>query len=951
MPHAEKQQTLAPGARVVIRDEEWMVRRLEAGDENGSVVHVVGLSELVRGHEKIFLTELDDVAQLRPEETQLVDDPSPQYRRSRLWIESLLRRSPPTDDGLYVGHRAALRQTNYQMQPAAKALRMPRARILMADGVGLGKTIEVGVLLSELIQRGRGERILVVALKSILAQFQQELWARFTIPLVRLDSVGIQRVQTKIPSNMNPFHFYDRVIISIDTLKKEARYRTWLEQCRWDVIVIDECQNVADRTHRGTTRMAQRAKLARRLAETTDSLILTSATPHDGSAESFASLIELLDPTAIADPAKYGPEDVKSYFLRRFKKDIAHEVGDAFQDRDPDLVKQMASTKEDDAFRLLAEIEFKTIDQRRANKGVLFRTLLLKSFLSSPSACVATVNARLAHKDVKADTEASAHDRAVLERLRTVVSAIEPSEFTKYQELLRILRAVPRGERVVVFSERIDTLEFLRQRLPVDLKLKSGELEIFHGTLDDQSQARLIQQFGTEESPVRILLASDAASEGINLHYFCHRLVHFDLPWSLITLEQRNGRIDRFGQKHRPILTYLLTTPSAPEIRGDLRVLERLIEKEQQAHENLGDVAWLMTLWNAEKEEERIAAAVEGESSPEEVLPDDVTQNDLLKCLLGDNAEEEPAPDLRDPVRLFPSDVEYVRETMDELQGAGEPTAEWHDHAKGLTLRATESMATVLESLPPELREGNAVFKLTADRSRVMKALEDARKKAGEWPEWQLLWEQHPVLLWLGDRVLARFARHEAPVLRAPKGITVDERVVLFQGVVSNQRSQPVIVEWFGVRFRPGREPSIEAFRELTDRVGLAGISANPGRGLDPARKLDLEGLLPPAVAVARSHIHEQRLKRMEVLALALRNQVRRIGAWKSKKLAILDERRARATADGQTMRKDEERRLEDRRKSVDDTFNRFHQWFNEALKTIEEPYLRVVAVLIGRES
>ena len=164
--------TLAPGARVEIRDEEWMVRSIKATQFGGSSVHVMGVSELVRGKESIFLTELDEVRELRPEETTLVHDDSPQYRRTRLYI-----------DALYIGHRAAIRRVDYQLQPAAKALRQLRPRILMADGVGLGKTIEVGILLSELIQRGRGDRILVVALKSILTQFQKELWARFTIPL------------------------------------------------------------------------------------------------------------------------------------------------------------------------------------------------------------------------------------------------------------------------------------------------------------------------------------------------------------------------------------------------------------------------------------------------------------------------------------------------------------------------------------------------------------------------------------------------------------------------------------------------------------------------------------------------------------------------------------------------------------------------------------------------
>ena len=144
--------------------------------------------------------------------------------------------------------------------------------------VGSYKFMDEGILLSELIQRGRGDRILVVALKSILAQFQKELWARFTIPLVRLDSIGIQRIRREIPSNHNPFYYYDKAIISIDTLKQESEYRTYIENAYWDIIVIDEAHNVAER---GTS-SSLRSKLANLLSNRSDTLIMLSATPHDG---------------------------------------------------------------------------------------------------------------------------------------------------------------------------------------------------------------------------------------------------------------------------------------------------------------------------------------------------------------------------------------------------------------------------------------------------------------------------------------------------------------------------------------------------------------------------------------------------------------------------------------------------------------------------------------------
>ena len=119
-------------------------------------------------------------------------------------LDTLLRKTPPTDGFIHAAQHAAMDQLPFQLDPAIQALRQPRQRILIADSVGLGKTLEAGILVSELIVRGRGKRILVLAVKSMLTQFQQEFWNRFSIPLVRLDSVGLQRVSNRIPSNHNP---------------------------------------------------------------------------------------------------------------------------------------------------------------------------------------------------------------------------------------------------------------------------------------------------------------------------------------------------------------------------------------------------------------------------------------------------------------------------------------------------------------------------------------------------------------------------------------------------------------------------------------------------------------------------------------------------------------------------------------------------------------------------
>ena len=280
----------APGSRVVIRDEEWLIRRADPSTDGGWLLTCDGVSDLVRGTTALFLSALEDhIEVLDPAKTELVRDTSPTFNASLLYLESLRRRSVANDEKIHLGHRGVMNLVPYQLDPALQALRQPRSRILIADAVGLGKTLEAGVLATELIQRGRGKRILVVTQKAMLTQFQKEWWSRFSIPLVRLDSVGLARVRNRIPTNHNPFNCFDRSIISIDTLKSNLEYRNYLENAWWDVIVIDECHNVAARA--GETGLSRRARLAKLLATRSDTLMLLSATPHDGSARSFASLM------------------------------------------------------------------------------------------------------------------------------------------------------------------------------------------------------------------------------------------------------------------------------------------------------------------------------------------------------------------------------------------------------------------------------------------------------------------------------------------------------------------------------------------------------------------------------------------------------------------------------------------------------------------------------------
>jgi len=961
-----QEQTLAPGTRVRVRDEEWLVQRVDRTSDHNQVLEVVGLSELVEGKEARFIAGLENdlgggIEVVDPAETQLVADASPHFRESRLYMESLLRKKTPTDERLHLGHRAAMDEVPYQWQPALQALDQPRQRILIADATGLGKTLEAGVLMSDLIERGRGKRILVVALKSMMMQLQKEWWSRFTIPLVRLDSRGIQRIRQRMPTGHNPFFYYDKTIISIDTLKRGAEYRAYLENCRWDIVVIDEAQNAAKR---GSGAGSQRHRLARLLAQRCDTMIMLSATPHDGQPRSFASLMNMLDPTAIANPDDYTREDVEGLFVRRFKGDIQDQVDSAFQERDVQICAADATAPEESAYETLADLDLATVEGEQSG-NVLFRTTLEKALFSSPAACRNTVAGRLRHLEGDGRPARRAglqEDIDQLNALKKQLDRIDAAQFSKYQRLLALLRKEmgwngrDAQDRLVIFSERLPTLRFLKKHLTEDLSLPEKAVAVLHGGLSDTEQQEVMEAFGNDAADVRLLLASDLAAEGINLHYLCHRLIHFDIPWSLMVFQQRNGRIDRYGQERQPQIRYLVTSPAHPKIQGDLRILKVLIEKEQQAEANIEDPASLMGVYDAREEEHLTAQAIEAGQSPEdfeEILQDD--EPDAMELLLGHGGAGSDSASLyeqqAEPLSLFGGDFAYARAALAHLQehAADPPQHELDEDVPAVYVTATDELRDRFDRLPDEAWPEHDEFALSPSADRVQEAIRESRQEqSGDWPAVQYLWKLHPVMRWLDDKVVASFRRHEAPVLALP-GLTPDEHIVVCSGRVPNLKGQPLVDRWVGIRLNgdppdDAEDSEVLLFDKVVERAGLDKPRL-PNRTASDADVSDLQPLVRPAVETMREWMSDRREDFEREINADLNEQLERLEALRSrhkrqKELELGEKDLLDAVAQG---------REEKEKRRVDRLFDEHLDWIESTMTTEDHAHIQVVAVLTGQ--
>lgn len=978
---------LAPGMRLIIREEEWMVKKIELNSLNNNVIHCEGISSIVKGKKSIFLSDLEKITKVDPREVNFVKDDSPHFLKSRLYIESQWREQIPTDTKIHIGHRAAMDQMNFQLVPAQVALEHLRQRILIADTVGLGKTLEAGILISELIARGKGKRILVVTVKSMMMQFQKELWNRFTIPLIRLDSKKIQKIKSELPANYNPFFYYDKTIISIDTLKQTQAskrtantsnvmdYRQHLENARWDIIVIDEAHNVAERGEN----IAQRASLAKLLSKHSDTLIMLSATPHDGRPKSFASLMRMLDLTAIPDMEDYDKDQVGDLCIRRHKKDIKDDIVGKFKDRKVSIIECKATKNEEAAFDFFVEMNLKT-DIKRASStdsNFLFKTGLEKALFSSPAACIKSIEERV-KKLNKSSSQDANHDIIKLNTLKSLLQKVDRKTFSKYQALIKLLESKEynwsrlNDDRIVIFTERIETMNFLADSLLIDTGFNKDSIVKLYGGLSDFDQQKIVEDFGRNQSEIRILVASDVASEGINLHYLSHRMIHFDIPWSLMIFQQRNGRIDRYGQEQQPDIRYFKIESDNPKIKGDVRILEILIKKEAMAEKNLGDVPLLAGLNNIQEEEKRTAKAIEDRTSAEkfsEELEEKEKKFNVMEILMSKGNIKPKSNNIKEDRTLY-KDIDYIETAIKFFNKDVKDAVSRMSGEEGIVVKMANDLKRRLTAvIPEEIIAKESTINLSPDKNYCIKEMKFSLQNSLSeevWPSTQYLWPLHPIFEWVNEKSSLLYKRGEAPLLGLTGTLKPTETIFIVAGMIPNRKATPVVSDWLVLRYVDGKYANRLTMQELIEKTGL-GKKELPNRNIlsdnncITARQM-VNDVIDQAESIFKDD-HEKYKARTETLinkemtklseletrqVNAINKQYQKYFESTVKNQNIIDFDQKK---DNTKMSKKEESKRREWKETIEEVnkdFEEFANFVTESLEIEDKPYLHIIAALTG---
>jgi superfamily II DNA or RNA helicase len=609
-----------PGTLVHARGREWVVLP-ESTDELLMVRPVGGLDEEVVG----ILPAIEPVesATFRLPTAEDVGD----FTSGRL-LRDAARLSTRAAAGPFRSFaRIAVEPRPYQLVPLMMALRLDPVRLLIADDVGIGKTIEAAVVARELIDRGEVRRMCVLCPPHLAEQWQRELLEKFHIDAELILSSTIQRLERDLPRGVSVFDRHRFTIVSTDFIKTPRRAEDFIRTCP-ELVIVDEAHGCTLAGGVGRGRQ-QRFELLKRIAEdSTRHLVLVTATPHSGNEDAFRSLLSLLDREFADIPAdmnKAGRGDMRrklaQNLVQRRRADIRHylETDTAFPER-KDKEATYTFSKEyraffDDVLAFAREYVSEGSDGQRRRRVRYWSALaLLRSVSSSPAAAAATLRSRAAVDEAADEDVEDVGRRTVLDQddVDAVVALdISPGsgtadgveatrrrllEFARRAEALsvevdqklqgalqEIKGLIKAGFRPVVFCRFVDTADYVARRLREAFPAKV-RIESVTGLLPPSEREARIAAL-TSEAGDYVLVCTDCLSEGINLQQQFNAVLHYDLAWNPTRHEQREGRVDRFGQE-KPEVRVVSYYGTDNPIDGV--ILEVLIRKHKSIKSALG---------------------------------------------------------------------------------------------------------------------------------------------------------------------------------------------------------------------------------------------------------------------------------------------------------------------------------------------------------------------------
>jgi len=555
--------------------------------------------------------------------------------------------------------RSGIQIEDYQLDPVVRALSMPRTNLLIADDVGMGKTIEAGLVMQELALRHRARTMLIVCPAGLTLQWRDEMRDKFGLEFRIVDAELLRTLRRTRGPHTNPWTHYPRLIVSVDWLKRERPLRLLREVLpvapryprEFDLLVVDEVHTCAPSGRGRYAVDSLRTRAIRTLAPHCEHRLFLSATPHNGYLESFTALLELLDDQRFARGVRPTEEQLRRVMVRRLKSELPPRWDGTpyFGTRELSYVEVEHSEDECRAHELLRDY---AASRRAASATAAARTaaefvttLLKRRLFSSPKAFAETMDVHLATMAAgqepaaapgslpvlidrvaeagddddaggaryhQAETDAlaaarragpplSAAEKATLDELRAWARTAQDRPDSKFDAFLAHLRpivapATESAERIIVFTEYRDTQRWLHERL-VAAGYRPEQLALLYGgqELDEREHIKNVFTEDPALHPVRVLLATDAASEGINLQRYCHRVLHWEIPWNPNRLEQRNGRVDRHGQPSPVVLVHHFVPAGWREadftegsLADELAFLQVAVRKVHAIREDLG---------------------------------------------------------------------------------------------------------------------------------------------------------------------------------------------------------------------------------------------------------------------------------------------------------------------------------------------------------------------------